>query len=136
MSVGGESVDAVSLYVDGKCAEPLDGVDEEETIVAGADCAELFEICAIAAKILHVADGQHPGTFACLVDAVQLVEDGEPADFDPAGFEAFPGIQVGGEFFFEGYYDVAGFPCDSHGYCGDSFGRVFYYGDFCGFRVY
>ena len=68
---------------------------------------------------------------AC-VDAIEIVEDGEPADFDAARFEAFPRIEIRRKLFFERDHDVAWLPGDAGGDGRDAFGGVLHDGDFGG----
>ena len=97
--------------------------------MAGADFADAFEVHAIAAQVLDEAYGEHAGAFAGLVNAIEIVEDREPADFHAARFETLPRVEVRREFFVECDDDIAWLPCNARCHGRDAFGGVLHDGD-------
>src|SRR5579863_9324688 len=135
MAVGGQSVDLRGFYVDGKRSHALDRVEEVEAAAARADFADLHQVDAVAAQILHEANGQQACARGGFVDLLKIVEDGKPAERDAFGFEPLPREIIGREFFLKRYYYVAGLPSDTGGHDGDALGSVLDDGYFGRLRI-
>lgn len=132
VAVGGEGVDLHGADVEGEDSEALDGIDEEEDAVAGADGAEGGEGGAVAGEELDEADGEEAGAASGGFDFFEGVGGFEPVDQDTFGGEFLPRVLVGGEFAAEGDDAVSGVPVETEGDGGDAFGGVFDDGDFAG----
>ena len=126
MTVCRERVDSVPARVHRERPQPLDGIHHEETSVAAANRTQRFQIRAIAAQILHEADGHEARPTACGVNFLQRIEHREPLNLDAIRFESLPRVVIRGKFFLEGDDLVARAPVEPHRNRGDAFRRIFH----------
>src|SRR5512134_4084876 len=70
--------------------EALDGVDEEQAASQVADLAEHFQVDAMPAEVLDVADGEQTGALARPVYFVERVEHREPLNDNALRLQPLP----------------------------------------------
>jgi hypothetical protein len=131
VAVGHGEGAVAGLGVEGQGTQLLDGIDAQQHALGVAALAQLGQVQAQAAGVLHGADGHESGPGAASGQQIGLRRLAQ-TDFhhlDAKAGQGFPDHPVGGELLIADHHLVAALPIEAEGDEGECLGGVLHQGD-------